>query len=88
MTHYTTRYGETRIDRGQRCPTNRGDPHWIVARYAGRCVHCGATIQAGDRAFYYPNGRAMYCDNTTEAQPTSCARTACNDFLSTKGDEE
>ena len=39
-----------------------GDPHWITARYPGTCAarECSEAITKGDRAFYYPHGKALY----------------------------
>lgn len=40
----------------------RFDPRWIQARYPGRC-HCGREIRPGDRAFYYPKGKELQCED-------------------------
>lgn len=37
------------------------DPAWIYVRYAGLCARCGEPIPQGQRAFYYPNGKKLYC---------------------------
>jgi hypothetical protein len=39
----------------------RGDPRWISAKYPSKCAHCGHAIARGERAFYYPNGRYLFC---------------------------
>jgi len=31
-----------------------GDPHWIVSRWKSNCEGCGAVINRGTKAFYYP----------------------------------
>lgn len=38
----------------------QNDPHWIIARYRGRCA-CGQEIRPGDRAMYYPLARTIAC---------------------------
>jgi hypothetical protein len=40
----------------------RGDPYWLTARYTGRCGQCERPIKRGDRAWYYPKGRYIYCE--------------------------
>lgn len=40
-----------------------GDPYWTTARYNSTCKHCGATIRKGDQIFYYPKGKAVYCQH-------------------------
>jgi hypothetical protein len=56
-----------------------GDPHWLIARFAGKCAKCGAGISTGDRVFYYPNGRAAYSGK--------CAEAAAADFSAAAADE-
>jgi hypothetical protein len=38
------------------------DPKWITVRYPARCAepNCQAEINSGERAFYYPNDKALY----------------------------
>ena len=40
----------------------KADPKWITARYPARCAepNCQTEINSGDRAFYYPNDKALY----------------------------
>jgi hypothetical protein len=52
----------------------KGDPYWITARRADSCTGCKARVRAGDRVFYYPNTRAIYC----EAE--ACGAAASRDF--------
>jgi hypothetical protein len=61
-----------------------GDPHWITARYPGVCAarDCTQAIARGDRAFYYPNGRALY------AAPCGHADTNSRDFEACAFDED
>jgi endogenous inhibitor of DNA gyrase (YacG/DUF329 family) len=53
--------------------TYAGDPRWITARYSSRCPKCTKGIRSGDRGYYYPRTRSLYC--------TECGRTAEADFL-------
>jgi hypothetical protein len=49
----------------------RGDPHWITARFAGKCSKCGAKIEKGDEAFYYPKTKSLLgkkCGHGQEAE--------------------
>lgn len=39
-----------------------GDPYWIVAQYPGTCRRCGKTVPAEARAFSYPHGRTLLCE--------------------------
>jgi hypothetical protein len=55
------------------------DPFWLSAKYAGVCKKCGEAFKAGDRIFYYPNGKAAYSGK--------CADAASADFSSCAGDE-
>jgi hypothetical protein len=59
-----------------------GDPYWITARYAGRCVRCGRTIPKGERAFYYPNGKGLYC------QAALCGEQCAAEFQGATEDED
>jgi recombinational DNA repair protein (RecF pathway) len=52
------------------------DPRWIVTRYAGRCATCGRTIPAGARAYYYPNGRTLLCEEHGEPAAAEFAAAA------------
>lgn len=52
-----------------------GDPHWIDVRYTGKCSKCSEVLKKGQRAFYYPNGKHLYC------QANGCATAAESDFL-------
>jgi hypothetical protein len=39
------------------------DPKWITVKYTGKCSRCHTVINAGTRAFYYPNGKRLYCSS-------------------------
>jgi hypothetical protein len=53
----------------------KGDPHWTTAKFPGRCTRCGKKINRGDRIFYYPRGKVVYCD------APGCGGSAERDFL-------
>ena len=40
----------------------KADPKWITDRYRARCAeaNCQTEINSGERAFYYPNDKALY----------------------------
>jgi hypothetical protein len=60
----------------------RGDPRWITVKYAGTCRRCGEPIPKGADAFYYPKGRALYCDSDT------CGRAESRSFEAAAADED
>jgi len=60
------------------------DPYWLDrVRYPATCAKPGCTqeIARGDRAFYYPRGRALY------AVPCGHADAAARDFAACAEDE-
>jgi hypothetical protein len=60
------------------------DPYWITARRAGICAKsgCSEAIKPGDRAFYYPHGKALY------ASPCGHADACSRDFEAAAFDED
>lgn len=46
----------------------RNDPRWLFARYSGTCRKCEGRIRKGDRAWYYPKGKHIYCEPCGEPQ--------------------
>ena len=38
------------------------DPYWLTVRYRGHCRRCNAEIKPGEKAWFYPIGKAMFCD--------------------------
>ena len=58
------------------------DPHWITARYATKCDKCAGDIKRGADAFYYPNGKLLYCDKD------NCGGACSRDFTAMAQDEE
>ena len=57
------------------------DPYWMNVRFPGTCRKCGRQIKRGERAFYYPNGKHLFC----EAAP--CGQAAAADFQACAEDE-
>lgn len=57
-------------------------PHWITARYKGKCANnnCGAKLSPGDKAWYWPASRELYCQK--------CGHLAAIDFNQAQQDEE
>ena len=42
--------------------TTSKDPYWLTLRYRGHCRRCNAEIKPGEKAFYFPLAKIMYCD--------------------------
>src|SRR5216683_6106655 len=64
-------------------PRYKSDPHWISVRFKGNaCVRCKRLINPGERAFYYPEGRSLYCDGE------ECGRAASREFNACALDDE
>lgn len=47
-------------------PRYRGDPRWITTRYPATCAKCEEKIPKGQRAFYFPRERRMFCGKCGE----------------------
>lgn len=62
-------------------PRYQHDPRWINVRYAASCCRCGRRINKGDRAFYFPNGRDLFCDGP------DCGQNESNQFDCHTADE-
>jgi len=58
------------------------DPYWLTTRYAGECKGCGREIKRGERAFWYPNGRALYCGDD------ACGQQQYREFSAAAFDED
>jgi hypothetical protein len=43
-------------------PHYKCDPRWITVRFEGKCVRYKRAIRTGERAFYYPEDRALHCE--------------------------
>jgi len=56
-------------------------PRWMEARFPSQCTRCKCSIKKGDRIFYYPASKAVYC--AAEACGKECSR----DFESHAFDE-
>lgn len=52
-----------------------GDPRWITAKFSSNCSHCGKKINRGDRIFYYPRTKSVFCEGP------SCGKHCERDFL-------
>lgn len=52
----------------------KGDPYWRTFSYPVRCSSCGIVIPRGERCFYYPNGKQVFCKN-------GCGQNAERDFV-------
>lgn len=64
-------------------PKYRADPYWIRVRFKGSaCVRCKRLIRPGGRAFYYPQGHALYC------RSEDCGKEASRGFNAGALDEE
>lgn len=57
------------------------DPHYMTAKFPGRCAQCGADVPRGSKVFYYPNTRTLLCD------ADSCSGQAARDFEASRADE-
>ena len=62
----------------------KADPEWITARHPARCAepNCQTEINSGDRAFYYPNDKALYGARCGHAEK------AARDFNAHRIDED
>jgi hypothetical protein len=61
----------------------RFDPRWITVRFKGSaCPGCKRPIQPGERAFYYPQDRSLYCDGD------DCGEAASREFAARAFDED
>lgn len=45
------------------------DPRWLTARFPSTCKECGETVRKGQKAFYFPATKAIFC--RTCGQPHS-----------------
>jgi hypothetical protein len=58
-----------------------GDPRWLEAKQPSRCKKCGRDINAGERVYYYPKTKTVYCDGE------DCGKQAARDFEAAAFDE-
>ena len=61
---------------------SRSDPRWINVKSNGSCGRCKSVIRRGERAFYYPQDRSLYCERE------NCGQAASRDFRAHVFDEE
>lgn len=40
-----------------------GDPRWIIARFESKCSKCGKSVKRGEKIFYYPRTKSVFCDS-------------------------
>ncbi len=58
-------------------------PGWITVKFKGNaCLRCKRQIHLGERAFYYPVDRSLYCDGEL------CGKTASREFVAFAWDED
>lgn len=57
-----------------------GDPYMITAKYRGSCAACGAGVRPGQRAYYWPRERRIYC--------APCGEPLYREFVAMAEDEE
>ena len=57
-------------------------PYWLTARYDGECSHCHRKVKKGERIFYFPNGRSVFCD------AEDCGERESRAFEAAKFDEQ
>ncbi len=58
----------------------KGDPRRITARFNSSCVNCDAEIRKSESAYYWPQGRLIYC--------VVCGEPEFRQFESIAADEE
>lgn len=56
------------------------DPYWTKARFVSHCRKCEIEIKKGNKIFYYPNTKSVYCE--------TCGQSASADFACCLQDEE
>ena len=62
-----------------------GDPHWINARYAGKCRNCLGDVPQNSRAFYYPRDKAIYCEGCGKNASAEFEGAAADEYMTTRG---
>ncbi len=70
-----------RYSRRSSSPARGRDPFWLEARYPGMCSACNRTVRAGERAFYYPNSKSLFCE------ASGCGGMASADFEAARFDD-
>lgn len=59
------------------------DPRWLTVRFKGStCAGCKRPIHPGERAFFYPEDRSLYCDGD------DCGQSASREFSPRAFDEK
>jgi hypothetical protein len=49
----------------------KSDPRWLSVKFDGSCARCNSVILRGERAFYYPQDRSLYCERENCGQAVS-----------------
>lgn len=67
-------------------PKHQGDPRWIDVKYPKVCAKsgCNKTIKVGERAFYYPNSKSLFCEThgqEAEADFITYAKDPCGNDI-------
>jgi hypothetical protein len=77
------------LAKGKRAPKGememakyKNDPRWINVKFDGTCTRCKSVIRRGERVFYYPQDRSLYCERE------NCGQAASRDFNAQVFDEE
>jgi hypothetical protein len=63
-------------------PRYKSDPRWINVKFDGACVRCKRPIRRGERAFYFPEDRLLYCERE------ECGKAASREFGARAFDED
>ena len=58
-----------------------GDPYWTTARFNSKCSGCGRGIKKGERIFYFPRTKDVFCDSDR------CGRRESRSFEAAAQDE-
>ena len=58
-----------------------GDPCWTTARFNSKCSGCKGWIKKGERIFYFPRTRDVFCDSE------SCGHRESRSFEAAAQDE-
>jgi hypothetical protein len=59
----------------------RNDPRWIEARFQSKCGKCGDAVLKGDKVYYYPLEKKVFC------KKDDCSGSCERDFSSCAFDE-
>ena len=59
-----------------------GDPYWTTAKFTSRCRRCKVVINKGEKIFYYPRTKDVFCsgDGCGAAESRSFEAMAQDEF--------